>query len=121
MNPVNWFEIPVTDMTKAKKFYEDVFGLQISLNQMGPLEMGFIPMDDKAYGAAGSLVKGDGYVPSHIGVRVYFSVPDIEAVLERIKKNGGKVLLPKTSIGEYGFVANFEDSEGNKVSLHSMK
>ncbi len=42
-------------------------------------------------------------------------------ILERIKQNDGKVLLPKTSIGEYGFVANFEDSEGNKVSLHSMK
>ena len=43
MNPVNWFEIPVTDMTRAKSFYETVFGLRISLNQMGPLEMGFIP------------------------------------------------------------------------------
>jgi uncharacterized protein len=121
MNPVNWFEIPVNDMTRAKGFYEAVFGLQISLNQMGPLEMGFIPMDDKAYGAAGSLVKGEGYVPSHTGVRVYLSVPDIEAVLEQIKQNGGKVLLPKTSIGEYGFIANFEDTEGNKVALHYMQ
>jgi predicted enzyme related to lactoylglutathione lyase len=121
MNPVNWFEIPVTDINRAKKFYEAVFGLQITLNQMGQLEMGFIPMDDNAYGAAGSLVKGEGYVPSHTGVRIYFSVPDIEAVLEQIKQKGGKVLLPKTSIGEYGFVAHFEDSEGNRVALHSMK
>jgi uncharacterized protein len=121
MNPVNWFEIPVIDMARAKSFYESVFGLQISLNQMGPLEMGFIPMDDNAYGATGSIVKGEGYVPSHTGTLVYFSVPDIEAVLERIKQNGGRILLPRTSIGEYGFVANFEDPEGNKVALHSMK
>jgi uncharacterized protein len=121
MNSVNWVEIPVIDMARAKSFYEAVFGLQISLNQMGPLEMGFIPMDSNAYGAAGSLVKGEGYVPSYTGVLVYFSVPDIEAVMELIKQNGGKVLLTKTSIGEYGFVANFEDSEGNKVALHSMK
>jgi uncharacterized protein len=121
MNPVNWFEIPVADIKRAKHFYEAVLGLQISLNQMGPLEMGFIPMDDNAYGAAGSFVKGEGYVPSHTGTLVYFSVPDIEAVLELIKQNGGKVLLPKTSIGEYGFVAHFEDSEGNRVALHSMK
>jgi uncharacterized protein len=121
MNPVNWFEIPVTDMTRAKSFYEDVFGLQISLDRMGPLEMGFIPMDNNAYGAAGSLVKGEGYVPSHTGTLVYFGVPDIEVVLERIKHNGGKVLLPKTSIGEYGFIAHFEDSEGNRVALHCMK
>jgi uncharacterized protein len=121
MNPVNWFEIPVIDMTRAKSFYETVFGLQISSNQMGQLEMGFIPMDDNAYGAAGSIVKGEGYVPSHTGTLVYFGVPDIEAVLERIKQNGGRILLPKISIGEYGFVANFEDSEGNKIALHSMK
>jgi uncharacterized protein len=43
MNPVDWFEIPVTDINRAKKFYEDIFGLQISLNQMGALEMGWFP------------------------------------------------------------------------------
>jgi uncharacterized protein len=121
MNPVDWFEIPVVDMTRAMKFYEDVFGLQISLNQMGQLEMGFIPMDNDAYGAAGSLVKGEGYVPSHTGILVYFGIPDMESAIERIKQNGGKILLPRTSIGEYGFVAHFEDTEGNKVALHSMK
>ena len=119
MNPVNWFEIPVADMTRAKSFYETVFGLQISLNQMGLLEMGFIPMDDNAYGAAGSLVKGEGYVPSHTGILVYFGVSDMESVMERIKQNGGKILIPKTSIGEYGFIAHFGDSEGNRVALHS--
>lgn len=82
--------------------------------------MGFIPMDNNVYGAAGSLVRGEGYVPSHTGVLVYFGVPDMESVMERIKQNGGKVLLTKTSIGEYGFIANFEDTEGNKVALHSM-
>jgi uncharacterized protein len=121
MNPVNWFEIPVVDMTRAKLFYERVFDLQISMNQMGQLEMGFIPMDDNAYGAAGSLVKGEGYIPSHTGVLVYFGVPDMESVMERIKQNGGRILLTRTSIGEYGFIAHFEDTEGNKIALHSMK
>jgi predicted enzyme related to lactoylglutathione lyase len=55
-------------------------------------------------------VRAKGYVPSHSGTLVYFGVPDIEAVLKRIKQNGAKVLLPKTSIGEYGFIAHFEDS-----------
>jgi uncharacterized protein len=121
MNPVTWFEIPVADMPRAKRFYEDVFGLQISLDKMGPLEMGFIPMDNNAYGAAGSLVKGEGYVPSHTGILVYFGVSDIESVMEQIKQNGGKILLPRTSVGEYGYIAHFEDSEGNRVALHSMK
>lgn len=119
MNPVDWFEIPVTDINRAKRFYEDVFGVQISLNKVSQLEMGFFPMENNLYGAAGSLVKAEGYIPSHTGILVYFGVPDIETVLERIKHNGGKVLLSKTSIGEYGFIAHFEDSEGNRVALHS--
>ena len=119
MNPVDWFEIPVTDIGRAKKFYEDVFGLQISLNQIGLLEMGWFPMENNVYGAAGSLVKAEGSVPSHTGTLVYFGVPDIEAVMERIKQNGGNVLIPKTGIGEYGFIAHVEDSEGNKIALHS--
>lgn len=64
-------------------------------------------------------MKGEGYVPSHTGVLVYFGVPDMESVIERIKQNGGKILLPMTSIGEYGFISHFEDTEGNKVALHS--
>lgn len=118
MNPVDWFEIPVADINRAKKFYEDVFGFQISVTQMGALEMGWFPMENNVYGATGSLVKAKDYVPSHTGALVYFGVPDIAAVLERIKQNGGKVLLPKTPIGEYGFIAHFEDSEGNRVALH---
>ena len=86
---------------------------------MDPLEMGWFPMENNVYGAAGSLVKAKGYVPPHTGTLVYFGVLDIETVLERIKQNGGKDLLPRTSIREYGFIAHFEDSEGNKVALHS--
>jgi uncharacterized protein len=119
MNPVDWFEIPVADMTRAKSFYEAVFGLQISLNKIGQLEMGWMPMENNVYGAAGSLVKAEGYVPSHTGTLVYFGVPDVGPVLEKIKQSGGKILLPKTSIGEYGFIAHFEDPEGNRVALHS--
>ena len=97
-------------MGRAKKFYEDVLGLQISLHQMGPTEMGWFPMNDDAFGAAGCLVRVEGFMPSLSGTLVYFHVPDIDAVLERIKRIGGKVLVPKTSIGEYGFAAHFEDS-----------
>ena len=120
MNPVAWFEIPVIDLNRAKKFYEDVLGLQITLNKMETMEMGWFPMgEDKGYGATGSLVKQEGYLPSLGGVVIYFSVPDIEAALERVKKSGGKVLMPKTAIGEYGHIAQLEDSEGNRVALHT--
>lgn len=120
MNPVSWFEIPVTDMDRAMKFYTAVFGFQLTPADMGPLKMSWFPsMENNAYGATGSLVKAEGYIPSRQGTIIYFSVPDIEATLAMVMKNGGKTLLPKTAIGEYGWIANIEDSEGNRIALHT--
>lgn len=62
-NAVGWFEIPVTDMPRAKAFYEKVLGIELSLNQMGPIEMAWFPMNHEASGATGSLCKGEGYEP----------------------------------------------------------
>jgi predicted enzyme related to lactoylglutathione lyase len=120
MNPVNWFEIPVTDLERAIKFYESVLGIKLSRNEMGPLKMAWFPRTDDAMGAAGSLVKADGYMPSHAGTLVYITVADINGTLAKISAMGGKTLLPRMAIGEYGFIAHFEDSEGNRVALHSV-
>ena len=120
-NPVNWFEIPVKDIGRARTFYEKVFNWELSREETGPDTMAFFPMTRGAEGAAGMLTKGETYDPSHAGTIVYFSVDDIEETLRRINANGGKTLLPKKSIGEYGFIAHFEDTEGNRLALHSMK
>jgi len=120
-NPISWFEIPVRDVGKARKFYENVFDTQLTLEDMDGFNMAFFPMTENAPGAAGMLIKGETYEPSHAGTIVYFSVEDIEETLRRINANGGKTLLPKKSIGEYGFIAHFEDTEGNRLALHSVK
>ncbi|MDX1585914.1 MAG: VOC family protein [Balneolaceae bacterium] len=120
-NPVNWFELPAADITRAKKFYEHVLGIEIALQDFGGLQMGWFPSKDHAQGASGSLVQNDNYIPSHEGSMVYFSVDDIEKTLADIEKQGGKIINSKTSIGEFGFVGHFEDSEGNRVGLHSSK
>ncbi|MGE5893837.1 MAG: VOC family protein [bacterium] len=120
INPVNWFEIPVKDIGRARKFYEKVFGVELSPYDMEPFTMAFFPMTEDAPGAAGSLIKGESYEPSHSGTVVYFSVDDIEETLRKINANGGKTLMPKKSIGDYGFIAHFEDTEGNRLALHSM-
>lgn len=117
-NPVNWFEIPVSDMRRATKFYEAAFGVKLDANEMGPFQFAFFPMEKGAPGAGGTLVKGDGYTPSHQGTMVYFRVDAIDPYLKKIVKAGGKELSPRKSIGQYGFIAHFEDSEGNRVSLH---
>ncbi len=120
-NPVNWFEIPVNELDRAKKFYESALGIQMQIQEMGPLKMAWFPMLEGKPGATGTLVKANGYTPSHQGSLVYFSVGDIESTLKKIESQGGKTLNPKTSIGKFGFVAHFEDCEGNRVALHSEK
>lgn len=120
INAVNWFEIPVKDIGRAKKFYEKVFGLELTPEEMGQYKMTFFPWTEGAPGAAGTLIQGETYEPSHAGTVVYFSVEDIEEALRKVSANGGRTLLPKKSIGEYGFIAHFEDTEGNRLALHSM-
>ncbi|HEX9136593.1 MAG TPA: VOC family protein [Nitrospirota bacterium] len=117
----NWFEIPVKDLDRAVKFYEKVFDVKLSPEEMGGMKMALFPFSQDAPGAAGSLIKGESYEPSHAGTVVYFSVEDIPETLRRINANSGKTLMPKTAIGQYGFIAQYEDTEGNRLALHSMK
>jgi uncharacterized protein len=118
---VNWFEIPVKDLDRAVRFYETVFEVKLSTEEMEGLKMAMFPFKQGAPGAAGSLVQGASYEPSHAGSVVYFTVEDIPETLRRITANGGRTLMPKTGIGEYGSIAQFEDTEGNRLALHSMK
>lgn len=118
-NPVKWFEIPVKDIKRAKEFYESVLGYPLNENETGERKMAFFPMQEGEQGSTGTLVEGDGYEPSSSGTLVYINVEDIETTLDKIIDNGGKVIRPKMDIGEYGYIAHFEDIEGNKVALHS--
>ena len=117
-NPVNWFEIPTTDLSRAKKFYEAILGVEILETEMGPNKMGWFPMEMGAAGAAGTLIQGENYKPSHDGSLVYLHVDKIAPTLEVINTSGGKTLMPRIGIGEHGFIAHFEDTEGNRVALH---
>lgn len=117
-NPVSWFEIPVTDLVRAKTFYEAAFSIEITETEMGPNKMGWFPMAMDVPGAAGTLIQGEGHKPSHEGSLVYLHVDAIDPTLELIDTNGGKTLVPRTSIGEHGFFAHFEDTEGNRIALH---
>ena len=118
---VNWFEIPVKVLDRAIRFYEKVFDVKLSTEEVAGLKMAMFPFKQGAPGAAGSLVQGASYEPSHAGSVVYFTVEDIPETLRRITANGGRTLMPKTGIGEYGSIAQFEDPEGNRLALHAMK
>lgn len=118
-NPVTWFEIPVTDLDRAVAFYRGVFGFELERVAIDGNEMALFPSADGEAGVSGALAKGDSYVPSVNGTRVYFSTEAIEDTLRKVDALGGRTLYPKTSIGALGWVAEFEDSEGNRVALHS--
>ncbi len=124
-NMVGWFEIPVSDMSRARKFYESVFDIKIQVQEFGDTLMGWFPFpkDPEASGAGGSLVYNEGfYKPSSNGTVVYFSTPEINIELRSVEHAGGVVLQEKTLIKkEIGYMALFLDSEGNRIALHSRE
>jgi predicted enzyme related to lactoylglutathione lyase len=121
-NAINWFEIPVKDFEKAKKFYETILGAKTQVIEAMGMKSAFLPFDMKGGGIGGCLIQGKGYTPSNKGTLAYLNGgDDLSKVLKKIEKAGGKILLPKTAIGPNGFMAHFLDCEGNKVGLHSMK
>jgi predicted enzyme related to lactoylglutathione lyase len=124
-NAVGWFEIPVTDMDRAVKFYETVFDIRLSRNLFGKLEMAWFPEVENGMGSAGSLVFNEEfYKPSEDGVLIYFTARsgDISIELERVEKAGGKIIMPRKQISEeYGYMALIIDTEGNRIALHSRK
>ena len=116
----NWFELPVGDMDRAKAFYATIFDIQMAEPfEMNGSQMCFFPYEADAEGATGTLIQHEAYTPSYHGTLVYFSVQEINDILPRVANAGGKIINDKMSIGEaHGFVAHFEDTEGNRVALH---
>ena len=121
-NVINWFEIPATNFDRACKFYAEILDGEVQkMDSPTGQKMGFLPGTNPD-SVGGAVVTGEGYEPNTKGTMVYLNGgDDLSAPLGRIEKAGGKVLLSKTSIGENGFIAQFTNTEGNKVSLHSMK
>jgi len=122
-NMVGWFEIPVIDMNRAKKFYDTVFNINIGIHDAGGLKMGWFPMAPDKKGITGSLVQHEQYVPSETdGALLYFSCVNVSTELGRVTAAGGSILQDKKAIGNgHGFMAAIKDTEGNRIALHSQK
>ena len=124
-NPVGWFEIYVSDIHKAKAFYEAVLQqeltpMDVPENFFGNLEMMAFPMNPDAPGAGGALVCMTGVPTGGGSTLIYFSCTDVATELSRVADAGGKVHMQKTSINQYGFIGMFIDLDGNMIGLHSM-
>ena len=117
---LNWFEIPVTDLNRAKTFYSKLLGGELKTEALGEGMTAVLPYQN---GVGGALVQTEAwhYKPSQEGSVVYLNGgDDLSVPLSRVEAAGGKVLADKMSIGEAGFIAFFLDTEGNKVGLHSL-
>lgn len=120
---VAWFEIPAKNFGRAKKFYESILDVEMTDMDLGTeLKMTMFPVEEGGVGGAICEHK-EYYKPSRDGTLVYISAnPDLQQVLDEIEQNGGKILQPKTKItDEYGYMAIFQDTEGNRIALHSEK
>jgi len=121
-NTVGWFEIPVNDMDRAKKFYETVFDIEVKVQDFGGVLMGWLPSNGDVYGSTGTLIKNENYEPSEKGTLVYFSCSNVQTELDRVEAAGGKIRQGKTMISpDHGNMAVIIDSEGNRIALDSKE
>ncbi len=127
-NPVGWFEIYVTDMARARAFYESVLSIQMQPlpnpdGMDGGFEMLMFPsdMENAAPGCGGALCRMEGFTPGAGGTLIYFTSKDCAVEASRVAAAGGQLFREKFSIAPYGFIALFIDTEGNMIGLHSME
>jgi uncharacterized protein len=123
-NAISWFEIPTTNLDRAQKFYETIFNISMTPMDMPNIKMRMFPLDDMETQVGGALVDSGGFhKPSETdGPLIYLNAnPNVQIVLDKVVDAGGSIALPKTEISpEYGFMAMFIDTEGNRIALHSV-
>jgi predicted enzyme related to lactoylglutathione lyase len=123
-NAISWFEIGTTNLDRATKFYETIFGVSLISMDLPNIKMRMFPLDDMMTGIGGALVDSGGFhKPSATdGPLIYLNGnPDVQNVLNKVEAAGGKIEVPKTEISpEYGYMAVIIDTEGNRIGLHSV-
>lgn len=121
---ISWFEIPAIDIDRAQKFYETIFEVKMQALDLGSTKMRMFPLDDPMEGVGGTLIDSGGFHKPSLtdGPLIYLNGnPDVNIVLNKVVAAGGKIIQPKTEISpEYGYMAIFQDTEGNRVALHSV-
>ena len=113
-HPVVHFEIPGDDLEKLKEFYTTLFGWKIEAIPGLPHYMMVIPTAEGGPGIDGGLSRRTEEGPATTNT---ISVPSIDDYVARIQEAGGKVVTPKMPIPGVGWLAYFEDPEGNKLGI----
>jgi len=115
---VSWFEIPVENIERARKFYEAIFDFKIvDLDVGGEIYPCFPNRDEDGF--SGALVQNEVIKPGKSGPLVYLnSYGDMDLLLQKIAASGGTIIQQKKEVAPgFGFFAFFEDTEGNFLAL----
>jgi uncharacterized protein len=122
-NAISWFEIPATDLDRATKFYETIFGIKLNPLDLPNIKMRMFQLEDMM-GVGGALVDSGGFHKPSLtdGPLIYLNGnPDVQIVLDKVEAAGGKIMVPKTEISpDYGYMSVIIDTEGNRIGLHSV-
>jgi predicted enzyme related to lactoylglutathione lyase len=118
-NAITWFEIPVTDMSRAGRFYAQVLAKPLEVQQFGPNELMVFPYQQP--GVGGCLMPYKPIMPGATGTVIYLAVDDtLNIALARVTQAGGEVMVGRTELpGDMGCYAHIIDTEGNRVGLHA--
>lgn len=123
-NIVGWFEIPVTNMDRAIRFYETILEIKLTPTKILTYEMALFPEIVDGLGTPGALMLHKTFIPSDKGVLIYITPPsgDLAFELSKVDVAGGIVLQEKELITEeIGYWGVFLDTEGNRIGIHSRK
>ena len=123
MPPANsavWFEIPATDLARARSFYEAVLKTELKEDNTGPNPMLMFPVADSATGVSGHIYPGTPAAAGS-GNTIHLAAPDakVEDTLARVEPAGGKVLSPVIDIPA-GRFAYCTDPDGNSIGLFTF-
>ena len=113
---IGFVAIPVTDMTRARSFYEEVLGLKTSEEMMGGkwIEYG-IGEDTLAIANV-----GEAWVPSDQGTGAAFEVEDFDEAIKRLKDRHVPFAAEPFET-PCCHMAVVQDPDGNKLMIHKLK
>jgi predicted enzyme related to lactoylglutathione lyase len=125
MNPIqhaiHWFEIPVSDLARSTRFYEQLLGITLRPENVSGMALAVFPADPE-HGVKGALMQVDHVPPHTDGVIVYLDAGrSLQAVLDRLPALGGRALTPRVQLPEgMGCFAHITDPDGQRIGLHAL-
>jgi predicted enzyme related to lactoylglutathione lyase len=120
MDKVVHFEIPADNIERASKFYKENFDWKITpVPELKYTILGTVEVDQNNMPKERGAING-GMMDRNFGIKgpvLTINVDNIENSIEKIQKSGGKIIQGKMEVPNIGFIAYFQDTEGNILGL----